>query len=158
VVRSRIGGRSRAVAVVGLVVAAVVVLYLTTGRAGLAEDGPVLRHERGWGLGSSYGMAAVVGGALSYEDGCLLLSGNAVIWPDGTGWDEGAGVVTLPDGLVATPGTDTVTGGGGMALEPGERGEGQEDSPGARATEDCRGPGDSLVVFNSDAALEVRAR
>lgn len=135
-----------------MVVAAVIVAWWTTGRGGIEVDGPVVSHSNGW-FGGGDSMDAIVGGTLSYEDGCLLLDGSAVLWPGGTSWDDGRQVLVLPDDTEVAPG-DGIHGGGGMALEEPVD-DSQLDSPAAKATAGCRAEGASLVVFNADSDLEV---
>lgn len=132
--------------VVLAVLAAVVVLFLTTGRGGrIVVDGPVARHERGWGLGGTSGMDAIVGGVLAYEDGCLLLDGDPVIWPDGTEWDDDATGVRLPNGALATPGTSVRGGGGSISVTPEIE----------ALLGDCLGSASSVTTFNADSDVDV---
>lgn len=138
--------------VVLAVVAALVVLFVTTGRGGrLVSDGPVVRHENGWGLGGSSGMDAMVGGVIDFSDGCLLLDGHAVIWPDDTSWDDEHQVVRLPGGERLEPGW-TVTGAGGVSDGPPEAASWERFGLAG-----CLAAVDGVVQFNSDSDLEVGA-
>jgi hypothetical protein len=136
--------------------AVLLLVYVTTGRGGGVDvDGPVVAHDAGWGLAGASGMDALVGGALEHEGDCVHLSGDAVIWPDGTTWDEGQGAVRLDDGRLVRVG-ESVTGGGGMAAEGRDRARWDRTQTG-QVLADCVGPGKAVVVFNADADLEVGA-
>jgi hypothetical protein len=140
--------------VVGAIMA-VVLLYFTTGRGGgITIDGPVVAHDRGWGLGPSSGMDAVVGGTLDYRDGCLLLGGDVVVWPDGTEWDAEREAVRLDDGTVLHVG-DTVLGGGGMAAEGRRQVQAWKRGESGRALAPCLAPGAGVIVFNATAEPDV---
>lgn len=112
-----------------------------------------MAHDRGWGLGGTSGMDALVGGTLTYDDGCVLLSGDVVVWPDGTSWDEEATVVRLGDGTEIHVG-DSVTGGGGMAAEGRHKGSWIESENGRELAE-CLAPTAAVVIFNAVSDLEV---
>jgi hypothetical protein len=142
----------------GLVLLPILILYLTTGRTnGIKVDGPLVAHDRGWLVLEGSGSDALVGGELRIEDGCLLLSGDAALWPDDTSWDEEANEVILEDGQRVSAG-DSVRGGGGMAAEAGEpdsrRREWQESDLG-RAVGSCLADDAAVVVFNYDSKIKV---
>lgn len=96
--------RARKILVALGLATAVVVLYLATGRGGgYAVDGPVVSHDAGWGLGGS-GSDALIGGAVTYTDGCVLVEGLPVVWPDGYEWDEDEQAIRVATGGSATRG------------------------------------------------------
>lgn len=146
---------SRVTIVLALAVATTLVLYLTTGRGGgVSVDGPVVAHDRGWGLGGVSGMEAIVGGVLEYDGECVLLSGDPVVWPDGTEWDADEEAVRLDDGTLVQVG-DSVSGGGGMSQEAPERDEWWPDTETGRALSGCLADDAGVVVFNADSELDV---
>jgi hypothetical protein len=141
-----------------LVFLAALTLYLTTGRTdGIRVDGPLVAHDRGWLVLQGSGFDAIVGGEVRLEDGCLLLSGDAALWPDETSWDEDANEVILEDGRRVSVG-DSVRGGGGMAAEAGEpdsRSREWEESDLGRTLAGCLADDASVVVFNYDSKIKV---
>ena len=142
----------------GLVFLAALALYLATGRTnGIKVDGPLVAHDRGWLVLGGSGFDAMVGGEVRLEDGCLLLSGDAALWPDDTSWDEDANEVILEDGRRVSVG-DSVRGGGGMAAEAGEpdsRSREWQESELGRAVAGCLADDAAVVVFNYDSEIEV---
>jgi hypothetical protein len=138
-----------------LAIGVIAMLYVTTGRGGgVTVDGPVVAHDRGWGLGPSSGMDALVGGTLEHRRGCLLLDGNAVVWPDGTGWDPEQQTVRLSDGSPLYVG-GAVVGGGGMVAEGRASAKAWKQGETGRALAGCLAPQAAVVVFNATADLEV---
>jgi hypothetical protein len=69
---------------------------------------PVITLPKVW---NSYPSAQVVDD-LALHDNCLLLGGEVVFWPHGTGWDSSAQTVTL-DGLPLVSVGEVFDGGGG---------------------------------------------
>jgi len=143
-----IGGTLGAIAIGTLVT-----LWLTTGRGGVDTDGPIVSHDNGWFDLESVGLDALVGGTLELDDGCLLLSGDAVVWPGGTQWNEEDRVLTLENGDEAYLG-DSIQGGGGVFGGP-EDDDFWPDSELGMATSECQRSGAYVVVFNIDEPLEA---
>jgi hypothetical protein len=112
-------------------------------------DGPLLVSGSGDGSGND----AMVAGKVAFEDGCLLLAGMPVVWPEGTTWDAEAQEVVLRNGDRVTMG-DEVSGGGGYPYADtltdviGERG--------ARLAAECAGPTNEVAFFNAGSEV-VRA-
>jgi hypothetical protein len=73
-------------------------------------------------VGSGFGFDAIPSGVLELDldRGCVLLSGQAVIWPAGTTLSRDPPRLHLPGGLTARPGA-TVRGGGGVVPPAGPR-------------------------------------
>lgn len=146
---------SRVPVLLAFAIAVAFVAYLVTGRGGgIVVDGPVVAHDLGWGLGGTSGMEARVGGILEYDGECLLLTGNPVVWSDGTEWDEQEQAVRLDDGSLVHVG-DQVFGAGGMAQEAPDRSPTWPTTPTGRELSGCLGEEGGLNVFNADAELEV---
>jgi hypothetical protein len=79
----------------------------------------LLRHAP---VGSGSAFTALLGGVLElhFDRDCVLLSGQAVVWPAGTTLTRDPPQLNLPGGLTARPG-DTVSGGGGHVPALGVR-------------------------------------
>jgi len=106
-------------------------------------------------VGSGFGFDALPSGVLDLdlERGCVLLSGQAVIWPAGTTLSRDPPRLHLPGGLTARPG-DTVRGGGGVVPPAGPRQsssgiEGDLERALGCATEP------EVVVFGSRGSMSV---
>ena len=121
----------------------------------MSVDGPVVAHDRGWGLGPTSGMDALVGGDLEYQGRCLLLSGNVVVWPGGTEWDAEREVVRLGDDEASVRVGDSVSGGGGMAAEEPDSVETWKRNESGQVLAHCLTSGAAVVEFNADADLKV---
>lgn len=143
-----------------VVIAAILVAYLSTGRTdGVKRDGPLVARDRGWAAGwDQDSMDAIVGGVVElHDDACLLLSGDVALWPDGTSWDEDTSEVVLSDGRRVHVG-DRVFGGGGMTAEAGEpdaRSAEWRNSELGTAIGDCLADDASVVVFNEDPGFKI---
>ncbi|QWF24346.1 hypothetical protein KM427_11990 [Nocardioides sp. LMS-CY] len=73
-----------------------------------AEAGPVITVVEDW---NAYPAAQVVG-QLREREGCLLIGGSVVFWPQGTTWDGAARAVVQVDGSRVVVG-ERFDGGGG---------------------------------------------
>lgn len=136
-------------------VAVPVVVNHTVGRGGVQIHGPVVSYERPWfhGIGSN-GLDALLNGQLELSGGCLLLSGDAVLWPSRTRWDDNTQVLELPHGKRARLG-DELSGGGGSFGGLGDHE--WAASPAGRALAHCQAPGTEVKVFNTDENVDVRS-
>lgn len=72
------------------------------------SERPVITPSEAWNGHPT----AEVDGVLKLRRGCLLLNGEVVFWPKGTGWDPTTRAVTF-DGLPAAPVGEIFRGGGG---------------------------------------------
>lgn len=73
-------------------------------------DGPVIAT----GGGRPWPLAGVTG-RLTLEQGCLLLAGDPVYWPNGTSWDATTQEVVFSDGSRLGLGSRLSGGGGGFS-------------------------------------------
>lgn len=90
-------------------------------------------------------MAAEVAGVLEQDDGCLLLDGEPVIWPDGTEWDSDTQTLEWPDGVDAQLGARLYGGDGYLRVRHIEEMFGEEV---AEAAGSRTGATDEVAVFN----------
>ena len=108
--------RTGALAALVLLAGGVALAYVTTGRTDqIRAEGPLIAHEYGWAKPHVDAMA-VLGGTLTFEDGCVLLDGHGVVWPNGTEWDSEHSEVVLSSGEHVAMG-DSVGGGGSAASD-----------------------------------------
>lgn len=108
-------------------------------RYGGEVDGPLLTSTGS----SEEGMAALVRGRVTLDDGCLLLRGMPVVWPEGTSWDDGT--LTLSSGASVEVGERVSGGGGYLTVRVVREFFGDEVATAAR---ECLGPTREIAVFN----------
>jgi len=138
----------------GLVLLAVLFATLVVDRSGAPRDRSEILLTRA--LDSHYEMSALPRGTLEVDldRGCVLLSGQPVVWPTGTTLESAPPTLHLPGGLTAEPG-DTVYGGGGHVPRSVIRGSSNVDGDVDSAL-DCARAGTSVVFFAaSGAAMSV---
>ena len=129
--------------------------WLVFGRADVQVDGPVVRQETAWLRGASGGSDAKVGGLLTIEDGCVLLGGLPVVWPEGFGWDDDHGRLTVGGrALDADTGSVELYGGGGVTDDFAATAAGWDDDDVTPETAPCHYEAERVVVFNADERLE----
>ena len=100
------------------------------------------------------GMAAIVAGPFTFRNGCLLLSGKPVVWPESTTWDAEREVLTLPNGDAASVG-ESLTGGGGfldLSAVADQFGGNLAD-----AAKRCLGSTGEVAVFNPGSDVEIES-
>ena len=107
-----------------------------------SPEGPLLVS----GSGNGGGDDAVVAGEVTFDDGCLLLAGMHVVWPQGTAWDAEAEEVVLSNGDRVAMG-DEVMGGGGYPYF--DTLSGVIGDKAARIAQDCAGPTREVAFFNA---------
>jgi hypothetical protein len=112
-------------------------------------DGPLVVVDADW-RGAGVSMAALGGGVLTIDEGCIRLGDSPVVWPDGTSWDEDVETVRLPGDRLARVGDRVVGGGGYLTFQPGD-----EESRVGRLLGDCVSPGDEVLVFNGTEDLTL---
>ncbi|MEO5664423.1 MAG: hypothetical protein ABIR39_14175 [Nocardioides sp.] len=104
------------------------------------------------------GMDAQIMGEINFDDGCLLLAGHLVVWPNGTEWDEAATEVVLPNGSRVGVG-DAVSGGGGYPrvkdFAAGKDPYGVYGDAGTRILRTCAGPTGEVAFFNEGSEVEL---
>jgi hypothetical protein len=126
---------------------AVIVLVLLSGCSdgsdgtsyGGEVDGPLLTSSGS----SEEGLFAEVRGRVTLDDGCLLLRGVPVVWPEGTSWDRTA--LTLASGTPVEMGERVSGGGGYLTVRAVRELFGDEVASAARQ---CLGPTREVAVFN----------
>jgi len=99
--------------------------------------------------GSKDELNALIRGTLELdpERGCVLLSGQPVVWPAGTTMTSSPPELHLRNGLIARPG-DLITGGGGEASASAIRQSAVNIEGDVAAALDCA-PQTSIAVFNT---------
>jgi hypothetical protein len=100
-------------------------------------DGPLIRTEGA----CDAGMAAHVGGHLTYDGSMVGLDDRVVIWPENTSWDEDCHQLRLPSGDAVRLGQGVGGGGGFLSVDAVRSLFGD-------AVADACGDTDQVLVFN----------
>jgi hypothetical protein len=111
-------------------------------------DGLLTRSQSG----AQDEMDAVVGGVLELDStqGCILISGNPVVWPSGTRLADQPPRILLPNGVTARDG-DIVTGTGGEIPATGIGDTAMEVEGDVKKALTCKPSASHFVVFTTEA-------